>query len=88
MKIVVLIISCLTVTTLSLPANARGHGGHGGHGGHRSSHSKDTNWSSTDSGTGYQTGPRGGCYKMTSNGKKKYVNKSYCQGNSNNDWPS
>jgi endonuclease YncB( thermonuclease family) len=28
---------------------------------------------------GYITGPRGGCYKLTASGKKRYVDHSYCR---------
>ena len=28
--------------------------------------------------SGYQTGPRGGCYTYSSSGKKKYVDHSFC----------
>lgn len=29
--------------------------------------------------TTYQTGPRGGCYKVTNNGNKSYVDRSLCR---------
>lgn len=28
--------------------------------------------------SGYLTGPRGGCYELTANGKKHYVDRSLC----------
>lgn len=33
---------------------------------------------STDSGSGYYTGPKGGCYTLTSSGKKRYVAHKFC----------
>ncbi len=32
-----------------------------------------------DSSSPYMTGPRGGCYTITSSGRKRYVPRSYCQ---------
>jgi hypothetical protein len=36
--------------------------------------------SATSAGSFYITGPRGGCYYWNSNGKKTYVDHSYCGG--------
>jgi hypothetical protein len=30
-------------------------------------------------GNGYYTGPRGGCYTYSASGRKRYVDRSYCQ---------
>jgi hypothetical protein len=43
-----------------------------------SSRTRTTSRASSASSSGYYTGPRGGCYTYSSSGRKRYVDRSYC----------
>lgn len=43
-----------------------------------SSGTRSTSRASSSESRGYYTGPRGGCYTYSSSGRKRYVDRSYC----------